>query len=282
MRRGFTLVELLIVIAIIAVLAALLLPALSRARAQARSTQCMSNLRQLYLANTMYASENRGHYCPAAPDVFEGQGGRIRWHGERATPDATSEYDPKKGPLAEYLPDGRVKECPEFFAYRRRNESTQAFESSAGGYGYNAAYVGGTYHLREGEDAAIYTALDSRILNPSEVIMFADSALPMEGEIIEYGLLYPPYNVTPQNPTGDPDDEDNPAFELTPSLHFRHNGRVNVVWCDGHISSESWGWTHEAMNVFDGNNLRWAVGWFGPKDNRFFYTGMSQDFAKAP
>lgn len=56
-RRGFTLIELLVVIAIIAILAAILFPVFARARAKARQTQCLSNLKQLSLAMIAYASD---------------------------------------------------------------------------------------------------------------------------------------------------------------------------------------------------------------------------------
>jgi prepilin-type N-terminal cleavage/methylation domain-containing protein/prepilin-type processing-associated H-X9-DG protein len=70
MRRtqtGFTLVELLVVIAVIAILAALLLPALAGAKESARRARCASNLKQIVLAANIYADENDGHF-PAQPD----------------------------------------------------------------------------------------------------------------------------------------------------------------------------------------------------------------------
>ena len=58
MRRAFTLIELLVVIAVIAILAALLLPALARAKQKSRRSACLSNLKQISVAFTVYLDEN--------------------------------------------------------------------------------------------------------------------------------------------------------------------------------------------------------------------------------
>jgi prepilin-type N-terminal cleavage/methylation domain-containing protein/prepilin-type processing-associated H-X9-DG protein len=239
--NGFTLVELLVVIVIIASLAALSIQGFQIARMHANQAVSTGNLRQLAAANLMYAADYQT-YCPAS-DVAN----KIRWHGARTN--TKEKFDPEKGYLSEYLGlSHSVGICPEF---QRHLSGSTSFENGSGGYGYNEIYIGG---LPENNFKPNRPA---NVSNPARTIMFATTAFAKSDGLQEYPFAEPPQSV---------DVDWEPAGPLQPSVNFRFNGRALIAWCDGHVSEEL---PHgEAKtNYYGGSNSAFKIGFCGPADN---------------
>ena len=154
-RRGFTLVELLVVIGIIALLISILLPALSRAKETASRTQCMSNLRQLGLALSMYTNENRGFFPASAAAVAVEDW--IYWQTNRVQDDGRLvRYQGKKFNAAYYR-------CPSDLEYAPRNYK----------YSYSINYAITGYTDSNPKHAAVKT---TGVVNPSAKILILDES----------------------------------------------------------------------------------------------------------
>jgi len=180
-NKGFTLIELLVVIAIIAILAAMLLPALSKARARAKSAVCMNNLKQLGTSLLLYYENYEG----LIPTLI-----------------ANSQF-------ANFIPKSIVY-CP--------TEKYDSYYYSA----YGANYMTLCYPMRAADN---YFNLDAlrKSKSSSRMWIFTDSiALKQTGP---YAFLNRKqfYNCSP----GDSDGY----------IHFRHGGRANFLFADGHVES---------------------------------------------
>ena len=219
-RRGFTLIELLVVIAIIGILTAMVFPTYAKARESARQAVCMSNLKQIAMAILMYTEDHGGRYVPA-----QSADNLTRWHGRRKTEEEP--FDPTVGPLWGYYGHEHLKVCPSFSA----GIGTQGFEEGTGGYGYNGQYVGGS--PASWVNGAMYVPAKEFMINdPAGTVMLTDTAfLDCEGRLFEYSFCEAPYY----------ERWDSPA---DPSTHFRHNGRTNVAFCDGHARAMPLVYTH--------------------------------------
>ncbi|MFG0331373.1 MAG: type II secretion system protein [Phycisphaerales bacterium] len=250
-RAGFSLLESLMVCAIVAVLLGLLLPALLRARESARTAACASNIRQLSTANRAFAGDHRGDLAPGASDFRENL---HRWHGSRSS--VYEPFVPEGGALTPYLGgDGLVRSCPSFERVSR--EPGVDFEAGAGGYGYNMAYLGVGLDL----DDAIGAPL-SAITAPARTVEFADTAFVLvmpTTHLAEYSFVEPPRARS------------QPDAWLDPSTHFRHGGAASVVWADGHVDGRTL--AHTRGNLYGASaeeHRRLEVGWFGPESNEWF------------
>jgi len=215
-QRGFTLIELLVVIAIIAILAAILFPVFAQAKAKARQTACLSNIKQLATAVKMYQSDWDDYY----PIVIEEP-----WPGPRHEWFFTI-YDHGNYPWCEdYRPDGTVMPyvanddiivCADW----QKDPQRHRYQS----YGWNQAISGMTIVIPEGADYES-EALSDAMTNPADYMMIADMSSLWS---FPYGYIYPrSWYVAIYVPSD------------------RHFGLCNAAYCDGHAHAghidEFWG-----------------------------------------
>lgn len=210
---GFTLVELLVVIAVIAVLAALLLPALTRGKVSARRIQCANNLHQFGLAAQMYWDDNSGscfRYKGAATND-----GSVYWFGWlQDGAEGQRDFDATQGALYPYLQGRGIAICPSL------NYNSAQFKLKATGAAYGYGYNLGLSAALEQPPVKI-----ARVTRTTETVLLADAA--------QVNTFLPP--ASPSNPLL---EEFYYVDTNEATAHFRHQVTANVLFCDSHVGRE--------------------------------------------
>ncbi len=225
-RPAFTLIELLVVIAIIAILAALLLPALSQAKAQALRTQCLNNERQLALTGQLYTDDHADTLPPNGYGTPAELKGQKLWvlGAQHIQPEAFTNrsylLDPSLANFASYLQTAAIYKCP---ADRLTITVGGQPQHKLRSYSLNnwINWVAPPNAFNSTSYVTFSKASDFSLAGPSQIFSFLD--------VGPESLCYPGF-VTLAGDTG--------WFYHFPS--GEHRGGGNVAFADGHVEGHRW------------------------------------------
>jgi prepilin-type N-terminal cleavage/methylation domain-containing protein/prepilin-type processing-associated H-X9-DG protein len=211
-RKAFTLVELLVVIVIIAILASLILPALSRAKAKAQTTQCRSNLQQLQLGWLLYVDQNNDRLPPNnTTGAMTGATGS--WVLGSAAEDRTA-TNIESGVLYPFTQNAAIYHCP-------------ADKSNVNGHKGLPRYRSYSLNWYLGVDPNVHYSpriklRASGITNPLLVFAFIDE----DAATIDDGTFFSP--------------EEYGQWGDLPAI--RHALQSTLSFADGHVELWKWAW----------------------------------------
>ena len=241
-NSALTLIELLIVIAIIGILATLLLMAVSQAKAKALRIQCANNARQLGQAMQMYVADKHSYPLVAIdyPDHYTG------WENQLAR----TELDNPAHNMPAHYPRPDIWHCPAAYL-------PPGFSQATPDYGYNvygmsastdtnSTGLGGHHIWISSTQQPTPPVNESEIVNPSEMMAIGDGFKGGDGVIQDGGsYLWRTYGL----------QETGIYVGSTKRSYARHQGKANVVFCDGHVESPTLKFLFE--DTSDAALVRW-------------------------